>query len=84
MLCWDVMGSSHLRRLLLALLFMPGAASLARAQAPASPGSTSFSILVRATPVGSEQVTVERTAQGWVISSSGRIGPPLEVVLRST
>lgn len=45
--------------------------------------ASNFTILLRATPVGSEQVTVEHTAEGWKIGSSGRLGPPLDLVLRS-
>lgn len=52
---------------------------LLHAQAPTS----TFRVLLRGTPVGTEEVAVERTAEGWTIDSSGRSGPPLDIVLRA-
>src|SRR5215831_12744401 len=54
---------------------------------PAPPGSpvlpsTSFTIFIRGVSVGSEQVALTRTADGWTIVSSGRMGPPVELVSR--
>ncbi len=37
---------------------------------------------MRAAPVGSEQIAVTRTPQGWTIRSSGQLGAPLDVVTR--
>jgi pimeloyl-ACP methyl ester carboxylesterase len=54
----------------------------AATQTAASAAST-FTIFVRAMPVGTEQVTVARTATGWTISSDGRIGPPIDVITRN-
>jgi pimeloyl-ACP methyl ester carboxylesterase len=48
-----------------------------------TPAASNFTILLRGVPIGSEQVSVEQTAQGWTVSSSGRIGPPLDLVLRT-
>src|SRR5581483_3519365 len=47
-----------------------------------APVSSSFSIFVRSVPLGSEQIAVARTGDGWTISSTGRLGPPLDVVAR--
>src|SRR3712207_1035085 len=49
-----------------------------RAQSAAS----TFTIFVRATPIGSEQVTVQKSAEGWTITGSGRIGPPIDLITR--
>ena len=46
-----------------------------------APAST-FIVFVRAERVGSEDVSVSRTADGWTISSAGRIGPPIDLVTR--
>src|SRR5581483_8976512 len=43
---------------------------------------SSFTIFVRGVPIGTEQIGVSRTADGWTISSSGRLGAPLDVVAR--
>jgi pimeloyl-ACP methyl ester carboxylesterase len=51
-------------------------------RAQTAPTST-FTVFLRSTPVGNEQVSVERAGGGWTISGSGRIGPPLNLVLRS-
>jgi len=64
-----------------ALLAAAAAAPLA-AQQPASPTST-FLVFVRAVQVGSEEVSVVRSAEGWTISGAGRIGPPLDLVTRA-
>lgn len=48
----------------------------------ASPSSSSFTIFAGSAVVGSESVSVERTPEGWTISSSGRIGAPFDIVTR--
>jgi hypothetical protein len=53
-------------------------AGIAEAQPPAT-----FTIFIRAMPVGTEQMTVARTASGWTISGDGRLGPPLDVITRN-
>ena len=61
---------------------------VASAQPPPVPlplqeaGATSFTIFLRGTPIGSEQVALSRTATGWTIVSSGRLGAPIDVVAR--
>ena len=35
-----------------------------------------------ATPVGNEQVAVEKSANGWSITSSGRVGAPFDLIVR--
>ena len=45
----------------------------------AASSAASFTVFIRATQLGSEQVTVARTADGWTITGSGRLGPPLDV-----
>jgi len=45
-------------------------------------GATSFAIFLRGVPIGTEQMAVTRTATGWTVSSSGRLGAPIDVVAR--
>ena len=45
-------------------------------------GATSFTIFLRGAPIGSEQIAVSRTATGWTIASSGRLGAPIDVIAR--
>jgi pimeloyl-ACP methyl ester carboxylesterase len=60
----------------------------ARAQQPGPPppspgaGAESFAVFIRGARVGSEQIAVTRTAEGWTVASSGRLGAPAEVVSR--
>jgi uncharacterized protein len=81
------MRSAHSIRARLAALAvaMP---LVAAAQPPPVPpplqeaGATSFTIFLRGAPIGSEQVALSRTATGWTIVSSGRLGAPIDVVAR--
>jgi pimeloyl-ACP methyl ester carboxylesterase len=53
-------------------------------QAEPSTGSVEaiFTIFVRGAIVGTEEVSVTREAGGWTIVSSGRLGPPIDIVNR--
>jgi pimeloyl-ACP methyl ester carboxylesterase len=54
-----------------------------QAQSPApAPAPSNFTIFVRAVPIGTEQVVVERAAAGWRITGNGRVGAPLNIVTR--
>lgn len=44
--------------------------------------TSNFSVYVRSVPIGTEQVTVEQTAAGWTISSTGRVGAPIDLIIR--
>src|SRR5690348_4339965 len=69
-----------------AALAVTAVAAVAAAQPPPEPrplpASSSFTIFVRAVPIGSEQIAVQTSADGWTITSSGRIGAPLDIVAR--
>jgi alpha-beta hydrolase superfamily lysophospholipase len=41
-----------------------------------------FTVFVRGVPVGSEQATISRSAEGWTITGSGRMGQPIDLVHR--
>ncbi|MFI5178790.1 MAG: alpha/beta hydrolase family protein [Vicinamibacterales bacterium] len=45
-------------------------------------GTASFTIFVKGVQLGNEQVSVTRTAQGWTIVGSGRLGAPADAVAR--
>ena len=45
-------------------------------------GAASFTIFLRGVPIGTEQIAVTRSAVGWTIVSSGRLGAPLDVIAR--
>ena len=51
-------------------------------QGPA-PVSSSYTIFLRAVPIGSEQVSVTRSGDGWTIESSSRMGAPIDLVART-
>ena len=60
----------------------------AAAQQPAPPpqlqeaGAANFTIFLRGVPIGTEQIAVSRTASGWTIVSTGRLGAPIDAVAR--
>ncbi len=58
-----------------------GSAAWAQPAAP-PPGASTFLVLVRLAQVGTEEVTVTRSREGWTIAGAGRMGPPLDFVTR--
>src|SRR5262245_43173168 len=59
-------------------LGLVSATALPRAQA----SSSTFLVFFRSTPVGNEQVAVEKGVNGWSITSSGRVGAPFDLIVR--
>src|SRR5690348_11517933 len=57
------------------------AAARRQPQAQPSAGDAAFSIFVRGTQVGREQVSLGRTDTGWIITSNGRSAPPLDFTI---
>jgi len=53
-------------------------APLAQMTAPST-----YQVMIRSVPLGSEQIAVERFSDGWVVSSSGRVAAPVDVILRT-
>jgi pimeloyl-ACP methyl ester carboxylesterase len=49
----------------------------------AASATSSFTVFFRSTPIGNEQITVEKVGDGWTISGSGRVGPPLDLIIRT-
>src|SRR5436309_9758181 len=64
------------------LLAAPFLAAQPAPSIPSVPGARAFTIFVRSTPIGSEQIAVNRSADGWTIQSSGRVGAPIDAVAR--
>jgi pimeloyl-ACP methyl ester carboxylesterase len=60
--------------------------SVSAQEPPAPPlteaGATTFSIFLRGAPIGTEQIAITRTATGWTIVGSGRMGAPIDAVAR--
>jgi pimeloyl-ACP methyl ester carboxylesterase len=78
-----------IRHCICATLAVAGFASIGGTQQPAAPlpllqggGTSTFMIFVQAVQVGSEQIAVTRSAEGWSILSTGRIGAPFDVTAR--
>ena len=67
---------------LILLLF---AATAARAQSTTGPktGEVVFTVFVGSVPVGVERVGVSRTETGWLVTSTGQSGPPIDLDIRS-
>jgi alpha-beta hydrolase superfamily lysophospholipase len=58
-------------------------ASVVPSTAAPSTASADFVVYLRGIQIGTEQVALARNAGGWTITSSGRMGPPLDIVTRS-
>src|SRR4051794_17594947 len=82
------MRSVHSIRAAIAAAVLASLPAAAAAQiVPAPPAlpeanATSFSIFIGGRPLGSEQIAVNRVADGWMITSAGRITAPVDVVAR--
>ena len=50
--------------------------------APAAPDAVGYTIFLRGSPIGHQEVTVRANAQGLVISGQGQIAPPVDVITR--
>ena len=61
------------------------AASDARAQyaLDPEPGELIFTVFVRSVPIGVERVGVARTDDGWLVTSTGQSGRPIDLDIRS-
>jgi pimeloyl-ACP methyl ester carboxylesterase len=68
--------------LLLSSVAAPESA-LAQSVPAQGPAPSSFTVFVRGVPIGTEQSSVEKTSDGWVVIGSSRIAPPFDVVVRN-
>ena len=66
-------------------LIVVAAAAIAGAQAPGQPASpaTGFTVFLKGSPVGTVEVSVNRSADGIVVSGNTRLSPPLALTVRS-
>jgi pimeloyl-ACP methyl ester carboxylesterase len=66
------------------LLFLaaPAAAQQAQATATATAKPTGYTVFLRGTPVGREEVTIQEDASGFTIVAQGRLAAPLNIVTR--
>jgi pimeloyl-ACP methyl ester carboxylesterase len=73
----------HCTRAALAGLLVAAAltASAGRVSAQSTPDSA-FTIYVRGAVVGNETVTVTESPEGWTVTSTGRIGAPIDLQIR--
>jgi hypothetical protein len=66
----------HLSVAVLTLTTIGTFTAIGAAQADPS-GTAAFSVFLRGQQIGTEEVTVTRTADGWTLTATGRTGPPL-------
>jgi pimeloyl-ACP methyl ester carboxylesterase len=66
-------------------MVLVGAALAVSSHSPSAQArsTSTYMVVIRSVPVGSEQITVERFSDGWTVSSSGRIGPPVDLIVRT-
>ncbi|MFA5910038.1 MAG: alpha/beta fold hydrolase [Vicinamibacterales bacterium] len=79
------MTLTHLTGVVLALLFTATGAAAQAALPPPPPNDpgTSFLVFFRSQPIGREDVTVVRQADGWIVRGSSRLGPPIDITTRT-
>ncbi|HTI37609.1 MAG TPA: alpha/beta fold hydrolase [Vicinamibacterales bacterium] len=66
-----------------AAALLAAAPAFAQTQAAGAPatGEAAFKIMIQGQQIGRETVAVARDASGWVITSSGRIEPPIDLTI---
>lgn len=74
----------HLTGVALAVLLTASDATAQAALPPPSPQEpgTSFLVFFRSQPIGREEVSVIRQADGWIVRGSSRLGPPIDITSR--
>ena len=70
------------RAVLAASLAVAAVSAAAQPPATAPTGTSTYSIFLRGLPIGSEQITLAHHLDGWTITSSGRVGAPIDAVVR--
>src|SRR5687767_9800807 len=66
----------------LMLLPSQAAAQQPAASTAAAPATTGYTVFLRGTPIGREDVRVQQDSTGLTIASTGRLAAPINVVLR--
>jgi pimeloyl-ACP methyl ester carboxylesterase len=73
----------HCTLTLALLLTLPAASASAQtATAPAPSAAIGYTVFLRGTPIGHQEVTVRSDAQGLLISGQGQIAAPIDVITR--
>jgi uncharacterized protein len=72
--------SSHCTALLVALSTLAWHATTVRAQQVE--GTATFRVFLRGAPVGTEDTTVQRSPDGWILTGTGHLGAPLDLTTR--
>ena len=75
-----------LKRLFVVLAMTVGSAGLDAQDRPlqivTEPGSTTYLVFFRQRPVGREEVTVVRNAEGWTVRGTSQLGGPIDITTR--
>src|SRR5439155_9351755 len=86
MLCWDMASFHSIRAVAaatgLALSLAHGASAQLVPLPPPLPdtNATTFTVFFNGRALGSEQIAVNRVADGWMITSPGRLAAPIDAV----
>jgi len=75
-----------LKRLFVVLAMTVGSAGVDAQNRPlqmlSEPGSTTYLVFFRQRPVGREEVTVVRSADGWTVRGTSQLGGPIDITTR--
>jgi pimeloyl-ACP methyl ester carboxylesterase len=74
-------GQFHCTALAAAAVLSVATASAQTAPPAPAPGDAVFGIFLKGAQIGREQVTLARTSSGWIITSTGRAGAPVDFTI---
>ena len=63
----------------LVILLLTGPPAAAQPPIEVSPGTATFNVFVRSTPIGFEQIEMVRGPNGWIIRSRGDLSQPIDL-----
>ncbi|TDI24820.1 MAG: alpha/beta fold hydrolase [Acidobacteria bacterium] len=73
---WAMRASAYCT---LATLLLTGPPAAAQQPIEVTPGTATFNVFVRSTPIGFEQIEVLRGPNGWIIRSRGDLSQPIDL-----
>ena len=72
-------AAHRLHHSILAILLLAAGPAAGQDTVSVTPGTATFNVFFRGTPIGFEQTEVARGAEGWVVRSQGDLSPPIDL-----
>jgi pimeloyl-ACP methyl ester carboxylesterase len=71
----------HFNCTAVAVALLAAAPAFAQPAAAPQPGESTFNIMVRGQQIGRQTASLARDASGWIITSTGKIDPPIDLTI---